>query len=235
MRLTGTYTAAGAEMTAQALAAGSGLTITRVEAGAGTTATDAAALASICQTPALIRKQAENGACVLEVLMNSGDAQTAYTLRELGVYARPENGTERLYQIFRLDEGLQIDPQADLGITFYLTERILPAETVQVVLAQEGYVTAESCSSTVAAAAAEAAAALEDHETDANAHQALFSAKANASHTHPAGNITAGTLGGRVTAQADTAYTTAQVRNIVLSSANPSGGSNGSVWLKYEA
>ena len=235
MRLTGTYTAAGAEMTAQALAAGSGLTITRVEAGAGTTAASATALANICQTPTLMRKQAGNGACVLEVLLNSGDAQAAYTLRELGVYARLGNGTEKLYQIFRLDEGLSIEPQTDLGITFYLTERILPAETVQVVLAQEGYITAESCSSAISDTAAESAAALNAHETAASAHQALFNEKANASHTHSAGNITAGTFGGRMVSPADTAYTTAQVRNIVLSTASPSGGSNGCVWLKYEA
>lgn len=235
MRLTGSYTTAGAAMTAQALAAGSGLTITRVEAGAGTTTADAAALAEVRQTPVLMRKQAENGACVLEVLLNSSDAQAQYTLWELGVYARLGNGTEQLYQIFRLDEGLNIEPQVDLGITFYLAEQILPAETVQVVLAQEGYITAESCGNAIAEASAGSAAALSAHETASNAHQALFNAKANASHTHSAGNITAGTFGGRMAAPADTAYTTGQVRNIVLSTANPSGGSNGWIWLKYEA
>lgn len=34
---------------------------------------------------------------------------------------------------------------------------------------------------------------------------------------------------------AGTDYTTAKLRNITLSTANPSGGSNGDVWIKYKA
>ena len=30
-------------------------------------------------------------------------------------------------------------------------------------------------------------------------------------------------------------YTTAQLRNIILSTADPSGGSNGDIWIKYKA
>jgi len=47
--------------------------------------------------------------------------------------------------------------------------------------------------------------------------------------------ITAGVLAGLVTANNNSAYTTAQVRNIVLSTSEPSGGSNGQVWIKYTA
>lgn len=87
---------------------------------------------------------------------------------------------------------------------------------------------------------------------------------ASASHNHSASNITSGTIpiarggtgatnassalsnlgavpksGGTMTgplvAQTNTSYTTAQMRNIIISTADPSGGNNGDIWLKYEA
>ena len=57
---------------------------------------------------------------------------------------------------------------------------------------------------------------------------------ANATHTHSAADIKAGTLTGIVGAMSNIAYTTAQVRSIILSTADPAGGSNGQVWLKYK-
>jgi hypothetical protein len=45
--------------------------------------------------------------------------------------------------------------------------------------------------------------------------------------------IVGGTFTGAVTAQSNTAYTTRQIRNIVLSTSDPSGGSNGDIWIKY--
>ena len=42
-----------------------------------------------------------------------------------------------------------------------------------------------------------------------------------------------GTLEGALVAQRNTNYTTAQVRNVIISTANPSGGSNGDIWIKY--
>ena len=38
---------------------------------------------------------------------------------------------------------------------------------------------------------------------------------------------------GMVTAQSNTSYETAQVRNISLSPEEPSGGNNGQLWFKY--
>ena len=56
-------------------------------------------------------------------------------------------------------------------------------------------------------------------------------------HTHSASNITAGTLGGSVVANATAVgtLTTKQVRNITISTADPtsSDGGNGDVWIKY--
>lgn len=67
-------------------------------------------------------------------------------------------------------------------------------------------------------------------------HQDI-SGKADVSHTHSASNITAGTLGGSVVANATAVgtLTTKQLRNITISTADPtsSDGGNGDVWITY--
>mgnify|MGYP001022793551 CR=1 FL=1 len=45
--------------------------------------------------------------------------------------------------------------------------------------------------------------------------------------------IAGGTFTGAAIAQSNTNYTTAQIRNIVLSTSDPSGGNNGDIWIKY--
>lgn len=40
---------------------------------------------------------------------------------------------------------------------------------------------------------------------------------------------------GSATVAAGTDYTTAKLRNVILSTANPSGGNNGDIWIKYKA
>ncbi len=42
-----------------------------------------------------------------------------------------------------------------------------------------------------------------------------------------------GTMTGALVAQNNANYTTAQVRNIIISTADPSGGSNGDIWIRY--
>lgn len=60
---------------------------------------------------------------------------------------------------------------------------------------------------------------------------------AASSHTHSASNVTAGTLGGSVVANATAVgtLTTKQLRNITISTADPtsSDGENGDVWIRY--
>ena len=46
-------------------------------------------------------------------------------------------------------------------------------------------------------------------------------------------NISGGTMTGALVAQNNTNYTTKQVRNIFISTSDPSGGSNGDIWIKY--
>lgn len=41
------------------------------------------------------------------------------------------------------------------------------------------------------------------------------------------------TADGIIVAQSNISYDTKQIRNITLSTLNPSGGSNGDVWIKY--
>ena len=43
------------------------------------------------------------------------------------------------------------------------------------------------------------------------------------------------TFTGTVKVTAGTDYTTAKLRNVILSTANPSGGNNGDIWIKYKA
>ena len=42
-----------------------------------------------------------------------------------------------------------------------------------------------------------------------------------------------GTMLGALIAQANTNYATAQVRNVIISPNDPSGGNNGDIWIKY--
>lgn len=43
-----------------------------------------------------------------------------------------------------------------------------------------------------------------------------------------------GTMTGALIAQANTNYDTRQVRNIIISTADPSGGQSGDIWIKYK-
>ena len=43
------------------------------------------------------------------------------------------------------------------------------------------------------------------------------------------------TFTGPAKVAAGTDYTTAKLRNVILSTANPSGGNNGDIWIKYKA
>ena len=65
--------------------------------------------------------------------------------------------------------------------------------------------------------------------------QDTLDGKADKSHTHTAADVTAGTLAGRVQANASAVATLAnkQLRNIVIATSAPSGASNGDIWLSY--
>ena len=200
MTLTGCYTTAGAALAAGVLARGTGLILTRAEAGAGRTETDAAALAEKKQDLTLLRKEADGQHCQVQAALSASDAEQEYVLREIGLYAKEQGGAEVLYKLFRMDETLTVEPETDLTVTFYLTESILPGEAVAVTVNQQGLVTQTVCAAMAAQAKAEAvqsaAGALAAHAAAADAHSQLLAQKAPLSHTHGAGQVTAGTLGG---------------------------------------
>lgn len=233
MKLTGTYTAAGAAMAASALANGQSFTVTRAAAGSGETALDASMLSQIRQDLQITGKRALNGSCIIETVLEATDAQSDYMLREIGLYARLGGGQEQLYKIFRLSEGLKIESAVDLSITFLLRETVLAENEVELVISREGSVTAAECRSLIAESEERTAQAVSDHISAESAHSALFAAKAAAVHTHQPSDIASGAFGGSMTVPADTDCETAKLRNIVLSASAPTGGRNGEIWLRY--
>lgn len=235
MKLTGIYTTGGAAMATQAAAGGKTLTITRAAAGSGTTAVDAAALNGEKQALSILRQSAQGGQSMIEASLVSSQAGEEYVLREVGLYAQVEGGAEALFKIFTMDESLTVEPGTELSVTFYLTESLLLRDDVAVTVDQTGLATQRVCDEMQAEAIAQSRAALETHKSDGSAHAALFAKKSPVGHTHGAGEIGAGTLAGRVAAQTNTLYDTAQLRNIILSAESPSGGGNGAVWIQYES
>ena len=68
-------------------------------------------------------------------------AETDYTLREVGVYARDEHGHEVLCRIYRLSEPLEIQAGGRLTVRFYLEESVSEAAEVTVEATGAGLLT----------------------------------------------------------------------------------------------
>lgn len=233
MKMTGMYTAAGAQLAARALAEGKALTVTRAVAGSALTDAQATAMAAQEQVLTIHSKTAQDTGCTIAAVLNAADSARSYTLREVALFASLAGESEVLYKLFVLDESLLVEPDTDLVVTVYLTETILPAQQVQVTVSQQGLVTQAICTQTAREEAQAIQANLEAHAADTGAHSALFEQRAPVSHDHFASHILGGTFKSMVAANNNTAYTTAQVRNIIVSTENPTGGSNGQVWIKY--
>ena len=63
--------------------------------------------------------------------------------------------------------------------------------------------------------------------------QAQLNSKAASSHSHSYLPLSGGTMTGVATGYANASYTTAQFRNITMSTSSPSGGSNGQIHFQY--
>lgn len=98
--------------------------ITRVSAGEGQTAQTASALSQIRQNLTVGSPFRTENTATLPVTLAAGLAETAYTLRELGVYARDPSEGEILYKIYRLAEPVDISPDSRLVLRFYLEESV---------------------------------------------------------------------------------------------------------------
>ena len=139
MKLTGTYTQAGARIAA-GLLAGETLTVTRIAAGSGSTPLSAAALEQERQELGLCQPQVEGTCAVLRCTLSSQDAAEAYTFTELGVYARDCTGDSVLYQIFRLDEPVSVDPAVRLVLRFNLEQTLSDGGRVEVTAPLNGLI-----------------------------------------------------------------------------------------------
>ncbi len=221
MKLTGMYTAAGAQLAARAQAEETALVITRAAAGSGLTETSASAMVKEEQALDLQGKSASGQNATVAATLCAALAEQVYPLREVGLYARIGQEGEVLYKLFRLDENLTVENDTDLTVTFYLTETILQADQVQVEMTPHGLVTEQLCLQIAGQQAALVESSLNAHKTGPGAHSAH--------------QITGGTLAGQVAAQSNENYAAAQVRNIVLSANEPSGGQNGELWFKYSS
>ena len=141
MSLQGFYTTKGLALAAK-LAAGTGLTITRVTAGSGETAESAAALAQERQTLTVGEAAVSGQSAVLPTTLAEAGASAAYTLTELGVYARDPQEGEILYQVFRLSEGRAITAGGGSAYRFYLKQTV-GAAGVTVTCSPAGLLTGE--------------------------------------------------------------------------------------------
>lgn len=235
MKLTGMYTAAGAQLAARAQAEGLQLQITRAAAGSADSGVDDTVMARERQAVEIISRVAQEGKCTIMTELSASQSTVMYTLREIGLYARLGDEDEVLYKLFRMSETLTVEPGTDMTVSFYLTETILQDDQVEVIITQQGLVTHDMCQLIARTEAQTVGSQMSAHMTAGDAHSALFAAKAAATHLHSAASITGGTLGGTVMASNNVNYTTAQLRNIVLSASAPSGGVNGQIWIQYSA
>lgn len=140
MDIQGFFTKKGLLLAAK-LAAGSTLKITRVCAGAAETALTASALSQIRQTPTVGTARRSGATVILPVTLEAGAAGSAYTLRELGVYAQDPDEGEILYKVYRLSEPVDIRPSSRLVLRFYLEETVSQDLNVTVVRASAGLLT----------------------------------------------------------------------------------------------
>ena len=228
MKMTGMYTAAGAQLAALAQAEGKRLNLTRAAAGKGSTAVTETVMVSEDQAADIQNIAAREGGLVITAVICAAAAAEAYPLAEVGLYARLEEEDEVLYRLFRLDEQVVVEPDTDLVLTFYLTENVLTGEQVAVTVSPQGLVDQAQCVRL-------AESVLEAHDAAEEAHAELLAGKADAEHGHSADHITGGTLQGAVAAQSNTDYAVPQVRSIILSTDSPTGGENGQLWIQYTA
>lgn len=142
MKIQGYFTRKGLELSAKLLA-GSKLTITRVAAGSGNSGDPMAASSLAQPKQALaVNSPARKGSTVtISGILAAAQAEEAYALTELGIYARdPEEG-EILYKLYRLAEPVDISPDSRLVLRFYLEETVSQDLDVTVDCSPAGLIT----------------------------------------------------------------------------------------------
>ena len=142
MEIQGYFTKKGLALLTK-LSAGSTLTITRVLAGSGHTAdpVSAAALPAVRQSLTVNTARRSGNTAIIPATLTAAQTSTAYTLTELGVYAKdPEEG-EILYKLYQLAEPVDITPGSRMVLRFYLEETVSEASEVTVACSPAGLIT----------------------------------------------------------------------------------------------
>lgn len=140
MELTGFLTQQGQSLTA-GLLAGQTMTITKVTAGSGTASAASAVLPEEKQQLTLRPLDHDGETAHIPATLVAAQADAPYSLTELGVYASGENGTEVLYQVYRLSEPISICPDSTMTLRFLLRQTVANGVTLTTTVSPAGLVT----------------------------------------------------------------------------------------------
>lgn len=140
MELQGQLTQRGEALLAAALSGGTPLTYTRAAAGSGATDISATALAEERQSLTLGTPKTTEQGILLPVTLIVAQAEQAYVLAEVGIYAQDEDG-ESLYAVYRLTPAFAVNPADSLSIRLELEEVF--AEATEVSVTSAGILTFE--------------------------------------------------------------------------------------------
>ncbi len=143
MTLTGNYTQAGAQLQTAILAGEHTLTITRAVAAIGPTPDDGQTLVGEKQELSIVGINHDGPTSSVEVSLVASLAAKSYTMSEIGLYARRQDGGDVLYRIYRLSEAVNIGRTTDFAITFYLHDTILSDDQSEVLFTPSGLVSEE--------------------------------------------------------------------------------------------
>lgn len=142
MELQGYLTGKGLALTTKLLT-GETLEITRVVAGAGQTDSPVAAttLPQCKQTLAVNTPTRSGNTATIPATLVAAQAETDYTLTELGVYAKDPYEGEILYKVYQLQEPVAVRRDSRLVLRFYLEETVSQALNVAVACSPSGLIT----------------------------------------------------------------------------------------------
>lgn len=141
MSLQGFYTNKGSALAAKIAAGTAALTVTRVVAGSGHTADipSATSLPDIEQTLTVGTAVVEGTTATLPVTLAEAQAESSYSLTELGVYAADPQEGEVLMQVYQLSSAAAITAHGEDVLRFFLRQTI-GAQGVSVVCSPAGIV-----------------------------------------------------------------------------------------------
>lgn len=138
MDLQGQLTQRGRVLLAAALSGGDVLTVLRAASGCGETDPAATVLAQEMQDLTVDDIQPTERGLLLPVTVMAAQAETAYSLTEVGIYVR-DGDSESLYAVFRMDTALSISPDSGMAVRLELEHCF--GDGAQVVVSPAGTVT----------------------------------------------------------------------------------------------